>query len=80
MAGLAFLMFTMCYYLVDVKKSWGGWPFIYIGMNSLAIYISHEIFSQYFPFSFKNNGSHSSMLFSNLLGVFSWLNVAYVLH
>jgi heparan-alpha-glucosaminide N-acetyltransferase len=78
-AGLAFWLFSFCYYLIDVRKSWDGWPFIYIGMNSIAIYLSHECFNLYFPFSYKNNGSHFSMLLSNILGVLSWLLAAYFL-
>ena len=58
MAGLAFLVLTIFYQLIDIVKLWSGWPFIDVGMNSIAIYLLHEVFSGYFPLSFFNDGSH----------------------
>lgn len=43
-SGLALLTLATVWWLVDVKK-YVGWitPFIWFGMNPLAIYISHEV-------------------------------------
>jgi predicted acyltransferase len=42
--GLALLTLATVWWLVDVKK-YDGWtsPFVWFGMNPLAIYISHEV-------------------------------------
>ena len=80
MAGLAFILLTICYYLIDRLNVWAGWPFIYVGMNSIAIYTIHEIFSEFFPASFKNDGTHEMILISNIIGVSFWLTIAYLMH
>ncbi len=43
-AGFACLMFTLFYWVVDVRgfKNW-GFPFVVIGMNAVAIYMSESI-------------------------------------
>lgn len=77
LGGLAFLCIAVCYFIVDMKKWWFGWPFIYVGRNSIAIYMFHEIFAGFFPLNFKNDGSHTMMLFSNCLGVGFCLWIAW---
>jgi len=41
MAGLAFLVFGACYYIVDVRGLRGRWtkPLVIMGMNAMAVYI-----------------------------------------
>ena len=77
LGGLAFLCIAACYVIVDMKKWWLGWPFIYVGRNSIAVYVGHEILEGFFPFSFRNDGDHSMALLSNLVGVGCWLWVAW---
>lgn len=77
LGGLAFLSIALCYYLVDMKKWWLGWPFIFVGRNSIAVYMGHEILQGYFPFSFRNDGSHAMGLLSNLVGVCIWMWIAW---
>lgn len=77
LGGLAFLCIALCYYIVDMKKWWLGWPFIYVGRNSIAIYMGHEILQGYFPFSFLNNQDHSMALLNNCLGVAIWMWIAW---
>jgi len=82
MAGTGNLAIALCYIFVDVINFWNGAPFIYVGMNSILIYVGHELLGGYFPFSFHTENSYSShslLLASSLLGVMSWLFIAYVL-
>jgi len=51
-----------------------------IGMNSITIYIGHEVLAKYFPFGFDNNHSHWQVGVSNLMGVASWTLVGFVMY
>jgi heparan-alpha-glucosaminide N-acetyltransferase len=83
MGGAGFIVFSLFYVLVDVWKIWNGAPFIYVGMNSIIIYVGHETLGEYFPFSFATEysyGSHAMALGSNILGVSSWVTIAYLMY
>lgn len=43
-SGLAYLFFTLLYYDIDIAQRQSGWPFHYLGTNSILIYIFHEVF------------------------------------
>lgn len=82
MGGGGFLVLTVMYLLVDVWKIWNGAPFIYVGMNSIIIYCGHETLGTYFPFNFYTATSfshHSLLLTANLIGVSSWVLIAYMM-
>ncbi|XP_069064620.1 heparan-alpha-glucosaminide N-acetyltransferase [Pleurodeles waltl] len=78
----AFLLLLIIYYLVDVRRLWTGAPFFYPGMNSILVYVGHEILENYFPFSWKmeNSQSHAEHLTQNLLATSLWVFIAYVLY
>jgi heparan-alpha-glucosaminide N-acetyltransferase len=38
------------YYLVDIWKFWDGTPFNFLGMNSILVYLLHEILGGQIPF------------------------------
>jgi len=83
MGGTGFLVLSILYILVDVKRFWNGAPFIYVGMNPILIYCGHEILADYFPFQFTtihSYRSHALVLASNLLGVSVWMFVAYMFY
>ncbi|PWA32690.1 hypothetical protein CCH79_00012393, partial [Gambusia affinis] len=67
LACFAFVLLVLIYYTVDVKKWWSGAPFYYPGMNSILVYVGHEVFENYFPFRWKmaNNQSHAEHLIQN---------------
>ncbi len=52
--GLGFLLLSVFYFMVDIKKWWSGKPFFYVGMNSIVVYATSELISPYFPFSFQH--------------------------
>lgn len=82
MGGGGFLVLTVCYLLVDVWKIWNGAPFIYVGMNSITIYLGSETLSGYFPFLFYTShsyASHALTLGANVLGTASWAFIAYMM-
>ena len=77
-AGGGLVGLSFCYILVDVYKVWTGAPFLYLGMNSILIYVGSDILQPYFPFSYKiENYNHNTMLTCTTVGVVSWIIVAY---
>ncbi|KAH9101793.1 hypothetical protein LEN26_014097 [Aphanomyces euteiches] len=79
--GLASLVFTGVFLLVDVFHIWTGGPFVYAGMNAILLYCGHELLQSFFPFGLKHDEtSHVTTTLANLLGVFSWLCIARFLH
>ena len=49
-------------------------------MNSIIIYVLHEVFANYFPLNYVNDQSHTSVIISNTIAVFVWNLVAYLLY
>ena len=76
-ASICSNMLTLCYFLIDVIDLWNGAPFIYLGMNSILMYVGHELLSNYFPFTFNAPETHMGQLAQNLLGASTWLVIAY---
>jgi heparan-alpha-glucosaminide N-acetyltransferase len=77
-AGSGLIGLSVCYVLVDVLKWWSGAPFLYLGMNSILIYVSHGILAGYMPFSYKiYHVNHATLLQCHVLGVTAWMIVAY---
>nr|XP_021388306.1 heparan-alpha-glucosaminide N-acetyltransferase isoform X2 [Lonchura striata domestica] len=82
MSCFAFILLLLIYYLVDVKKWWSGAPFLYPGMNSILVYIGHQVFANYFPFKWKmqDSQSHAEHLIQNLTATTLWVIVSYILY
>lgn len=78
----AFFLLMLIYFLVDVKRVWMGGPFFYPGMNSILVYVGHEVFENYFPFKWKmqDSQSHAQHLTQNLLATSIWVLIAYILY
>ncbi|XP_036373307.1 heparan-alpha-glucosaminide N-acetyltransferase [Megalops cyprinoides] len=78
----AFVVLVLIYYSVDVKRWWSGAPFFYPGMNSILVYVGHEVFEEYFPFRWRmhNSQSHAEHLTQNLVATSMWVVIAYVLY
>ncbi|GJQ67697.1 hypothetical protein Trydic_g16521 [Trypoxylus dichotomus] len=66
--GLGFLLFSLCYLIVDVTKVWNGKPFIFLGMNSIFVYAGHKLTRVTIPFTFTRNTqeTHFTKLFANV--------------
>jgi heparan-alpha-glucosaminide N-acetyltransferase len=78
--GLGMFLLLAFYFSIDVWQGWWGWPFGYVGMNSIIIYVLHEVFATYFPFAFHNDGSHYSILISNYSGLIFANLIAYIMY
>uniref|UniRef100_A0A8C3TU09 Heparan-alpha-glucosaminide N-acetyltransferase n=1 Tax=Catharus ustulatus TaxID=91951 RepID=A0A8C3TU09_CATUS len=82
MSCFAFILLLLIYYLVDVKKWWSGAPFLYPGMNSILVYIGHQVFANYFPFKWKmqDSQSHAEHLTQNLTATTLWVIISYIFY
>ena len=77
-AGGGLLGLSLCYLFCDVLKLWSGAPFNFMGMNSILLYCSHDVFSEFFPFSYDTNEtSHEQLLVCNMIGTGCWLVLSY---
>lgn len=81
MASMAFVLLIFCYLTVDVYKIWTGAPFIYPGMNSIVVYVCHEVFSQPFQ-SFWDivPPSHAVFMLINVWDVSFWVLLSVFLY
>ncbi|CAF1143960.1 unnamed protein product [Adineta steineri] len=81
LAGLAFIILTILYLLVDVWNWFTGEPFLWLGMNSIVIYVGHEVCSNMFPVQFKvEETRHWQLMTMHLYGVMFWTIVAGLLY
>ncbi|XP_042340800.1 heparan-alpha-glucosaminide N-acetyltransferase isoform X2 [Plectropomus leopardus] len=82
LACFAYVLLVLVYYTVDVKKWWSGAPFYYPGMNSILVYVGHEVFENYFPFRWRmaNSQSHAEHLTQNLVATSCWVLISYLLY
>ncbi|XP_031727819.1 heparan-alpha-glucosaminide N-acetyltransferase isoform X1 [Anarrhichthys ocellatus] len=82
LACFAYVLLVLVYYTVDVKGWWSGAPFYYPGMNSILVYVGHEVFEEYFPFRWRmaNSQSHVEHLAQNLVATSCWVFISYMLY
>ncbi|XP_053756983.1 heparan-alpha-glucosaminide N-acetyltransferase isoform X3 [Panthera pardus] len=82
LSSFAFFILLILYTIVDVKGLWTGTPFFYPGMNSILVYVGHEVFENYFPFQWKlgDNQSHKEHLTQNIVASALWVLIAYILY
>lgn len=83
-AGLAFLLLTLIYFLVDVRNIGDDfWTiFLYPGMNAIVLYVGHSIFHKMWPFhfSFDVMNTHFILLLENCYTVVIWILIAHKLY
>ncbi|XP_066091332.1 heparan-alpha-glucosaminide N-acetyltransferase [Saccopteryx bilineata] len=82
LSSFAFFILLILYPIVDVKGVWTGAPFFYPGMNSILVYVGHEVFENYFPFQWRlqDTQSHKEHLIQNIVGTSLWVLIAYILY
>ena len=79
-SSMAFLLLTWMYLCIDVWGIWNGYPFIYPGMNSILLYIGHEICEDLFPFSWRLfTTTHTELLIMDIWGTGLWVLIGYIL-
>ncbi|CAG5122863.1 unnamed protein product [Candidula unifasciata] len=79
-ASFGFVFLSGIYIVTDLFGVWAGQPFIYPGMNSIVIYVCHDIFSNTFPVSFEVDHQHWKLLLRCVWGTSCWVIVAYWLY
>jgi len=74
----AFLLLAVCYFLVDYTRVWRGIPFYQTGMNSIFLYVGHEVTYNIFPWRYKygSMNSHLALLTEDLIAVSLWVIIA----
>ena len=81
LASLAFFILTLLYLLVDVYSGFTGEPFLWLGMNSIVIYVGHEVCAKLFPVQFRvEETRHWQLMIMHLYGVTFWIIVAGVMY
>ncbi|CAF1406663.1 unnamed protein product [Adineta ricciae] len=81
LASLAFFILTLLYLLVDVYSGFTGEPFLWLGMNSIVIYVGHEVCAKLFPVQFRvEETRHWQLMIMHLYGVIFWIIVAGVMY
>ncbi|GAB6023846.1 hypothetical protein CHUAL_008587 [Chamberlinius hualienensis] len=85
-SSFAFILLSFLYAIIDVLKWWNGSPFFYPGMNSIVLYLGHEITTAVFPFQWADSENAASMqthgyqLALDLWVVTLWAIIAFWLH
>lgn len=80
-ASFASILFSIIYIAVDWSGKWNGNPARYAGLNSILLYVGHELTGDVFPFSWTPVGNtHGAYLLMHLWGASLWGLIAYVCH
>jgi heparan-alpha-glucosaminide N-acetyltransferase len=80
LSSLAFIILTILYLLVDVRKIFTGAPWIWLGMNSIVVFCGHEICGGRFPIEFQVNNTHADKLALHVYGVMWWFFIAGIMY
>ncbi|XP_013788097.1 heparan-alpha-glucosaminide N-acetyltransferase-like [Limulus polyphemus] len=78
--AMAFLLLSICYFVIDVKRWWTGAPFYFSGMNSILLYVGHSLTGDLFPWSWQVGQTHWEHLLVDLWGVTLWVIISIWLY
>lgn len=83
-SSLAFLLFTLCFYLVDVRRIWTDEfnPFLYPGMNAIIMYVGHTVMHKMLPWHWQltRMNTHFLKLLENSWNTVLWIFIAIYLY
>ena len=79
LSGFAMWLLAVLYLVVDVKKYWDGKPFVFLGLNSILVYMFSEMLASQSTL-YVNDVTHAWLLFRNILSVSIWTTFAFWLH
>lgn len=79
-ASFSFILLSICYLVCDVLGWWSGAPFYYPGMNSILLYVGHELTSKMFPWAWEVDKIHWQHLAINLWGTSLWVIISIWLY
>ncbi len=78
LTGPALILYLLRYYVIDVRRWWSGGPLHYAGMNSIVLYVGHELCTGRFPFDWvPYTPGHAERLAMNMIGTALWVLVSY---
>jgi heparan-alpha-glucosaminide N-acetyltransferase len=80
LSGLAFIILTIFYLLVDVYILFTGAPWLWLGMNSIVIYCGSEICAGSFPIQFIVSQTHPALLTLHIYGVMWWFLISGIMY
>ena len=80
LASLAFFILTFLYVIIDIYKIFTGEPWLWLGMNSIVVFVGHEICSGRFPVQFDLDNSHATRLAINAYGATFWTIIAGIMY
>ena len=72
MAGFAFFMIAVLYFLQDMKQWWAGRPFYFMGRNSMFVYLAHDLCGRLFPMDSDVVDGHAWKLGYNVAAITVW--------
>lgn len=81
----AYILFSLCYIIIDVLKIWTGKPFLFAGMNAILMYVGHNMtYGNYFPIHWylsakEAEATHFITLLENVWATSFWVLVSYYL-
>lgn len=80
--AFAYLLFSLFYYVIDVRKWWSGTPLVQAGMNAILMYVGSELLGQMYPFywHFGSMNTHFMFLVQNIWTTGMWVLVAHYLY
>ncbi len=79
-ASSAFIILIIFYLFIDIRQWLAGAPFLWLGMNSIVIYIGHKLFGDRFPVQFGVENTHAKLMALHLYGVFFWTVIAGLMY
>ena len=78
LGGAAFWILTIFYLLVDYFELWSGRPFTFVGMNSILLYLLHEILKYKIPFQWEVLvRTHETCIIQQICAISIWTVYAY---
>jgi heparan-alpha-glucosaminide N-acetyltransferase len=79
--GFAMWLLAFLYSIVDVRKWWEGKPFVFMGMNSILVYMASELLQGQTTFKIPaGEDNHAWHMFSNVTSVVVYALFAFWLH
>ncbi|XP_060079282.1 heparan-alpha-glucosaminide N-acetyltransferase-like [Ylistrum balloti] len=79
-ASFAFIVLSFFYVVIDILHWWDGDPFVYPGMNSIVVYVCHDVFYRFFPVNWQmDSPQHWELLLKAVWDTAIWVVLAYIL-
>lgn len=80
--SFAYLLFSIFYYVIDVRKWWTGSPLMQAGMNAILMYVGSELLSKMYPLYWHigSMNTHFMFLLQNIWTTEMWILIAYYLY